>query len=175
MGASAGFDGLALVAELARKSGLCWVGYGEPVRQHPVWHVWNEDAIGLVVGGEEQPLPGIEQQTEVLVLLRGKSTRHRLATCRARVEPVEPGTDAWDALVPALVSSRLNLVDQQQAPQRWAERSRVLRLVPLELVEQPGSLSDASGAAVPVDSPATTAGRQPRFLHRRQTQRRPLS
>lgn len=175
MGGSQGIDGLALVAELARKSGLCWVGYGEPRRDHPVWHVWHEDAIGIVCGGEEQPLPGITDCTHVLVTLRAKTTRHRLATCRASVQQVDPGTELWHSLVPALVSSRLNLPDQRDAPRRWAAASAVLRLVPVEVLTQPGSLPEESGAAAPPGSPATTAGSRPWVLHRRQTQRRPLS
>jgi hypothetical protein len=175
MGGSEDVDGMALVTELARKSAVCWVGYGEPLRDHPVWHVWHDDAIGVVAGGEEQPLPGIEEVGEVLVTLRSKTTRHRIATCRAAVERVHPGTERWESLVPALVSSRLNLVDQHDAPRRWAETGVVVRLVPTAVVASPGSLPDASGAATPLGSPATTADHLPRVLHRRQTQRPKLS
>jgi hypothetical protein len=175
MGAADGVDGLALVTELARKSAVSWVGYGEPYREHIVWHVWHDDAIGVVAGGEEQPLPGAEECTDVVVTLRAKTTRHRLATCRARVERVLPNTAEWESLVPALVISRLNLPDQANAAARWAAASVVLRLVPVQVLTSPGSLPDDSGAAVPVGSPATTAHHLPRVLHRRQTQRRPLS
>jgi hypothetical protein len=175
MGPAEEVDGLALVAELARKSAVCWIGYGEPHREHLVWHVWHDDAIGVVAGGEEQPLPGVEECTEVVVTLRAKTTRHRLATCRARVERIVPGTEQWESLVPVLVSSRLNLPDQQTAPTRWASASVVLRLTPVQVLTAPGSLPDDSGAAVPVGSPATTAHHLPHVLHRRQTQRRPLS
>jgi phage gp37-like protein len=175
MGGTDEIDGFALVTELARKSAVCWLGYGEPHREHVVWHVWHDDAIGVVAQGEEQPLPGIERCTEVVVTLRAKTTRHRLASCRARVERVQPGTEHWESLVPALVSSRLNLPDQQNAPVRWAAASVVLRLVPVEVLTAPGNLPDGSGAAVPVGSPATTTDPLPRVLHRRQTQRPPLS
>lgn len=175
MGAAQEIDGFALVAELARKSAVCWLGYGDPYRDRPVWHVWHDDAIGVVAGGEEQPLPGIDECTEVVVTLRAKTTRHRTATCRARVERVRPGTEQWESLVPALVSGRLNLPDQPNAPARWAAGSVVLRLVPVQVLTSPGSLPDASGEAVPVGSPATTAAPLPRVLHRRQTQRPPLS
>ena len=175
MGGGEDIEGMALVTELARKSAVCWVGYGEPLRDHPVWHVWHDDAIGIVAGGEEQPLPGIDQLAEVLVTLRSKTTRHRIATCRAVVERVQPGTERWESLVPALVSSRLNLVDQHDAPRRWAESGVVVRLVPTALVASPGSLPEGSGAATPLGSPATTADHLPRVLHRRQTQRPQLS
>nr|CAA9336754.1 MAG: hypothetical protein AVDCRST_MAG46-1736 [uncultured Nocardioidaceae bacterium] len=175
MRSAEGIDGLALVTELARKSAVCWIGYGEPYREHIVWHVWHDDAIGVVAGGEEQPLPGAQECTDVVVTLRAKTTRHRLATCRARVQRVLPGTEQWESLVPALVNSRLNLPDQQNAASRWASGSVVLRLVPEQVLTAPGSLPDESGAAVPVGSPATTAHHLPRVLHRRQTQRPTLS
>ncbi|MDQ3627820.1 MAG: hypothetical protein M3419_03225 [Actinomycetota bacterium] len=175
MGGTGDVDGLALVAELARKSGLCWIGYGEPPSQHPVWHVWHADAIGVVAGGDEQPLPGIEAYDEVTVTLRAKTTRHHLATCRARVDRVRPGADGWDDLTAALKASRLNLLDPASATQRWGRDALVLRLVPRVVIAAPGSLPDSSGAAQPAGSPATTSGPLPWVLHRRQTRRRPLS
>jgi hypothetical protein len=175
MDGPASIDGMALVTELARKSAVCWLGYGEPPRERLVWHVWHDDALGIVAQGEEQPLPGIEQCSDVVVTLRSKATRHRLASCRAKLEEVQPGTERWNSLVPALVSSRLNLPDQASAPQRWAASSVVLRLEPVEVLTFPGTLPDSSGAAEPVGSPATTANLPPRILHRRQTQRPQLS
>jgi hypothetical protein len=175
MDAPVSIDGMALVTELARKSAVCWLGYGEPLRERLVWHVWHDDAFGLVAQGEEQPLPGIEQCSDVVVTLRSKTTRHRLASCRATLELVQPGTGRWDSLVPVLVSSRLNLPDQVNAPQRWAATSVVLRLEPVEVLTVPGTLPDGSGAAEPVGSPATTTNPPPRVLHRRQTQRPALS
>ncbi|HYJ66423.1 MAG TPA: hypothetical protein VEX15_02045 [Nocardioidaceae bacterium] len=165
----------ALIAELAKKSWLCWISYGDPPHAHPVWHAWVTDAICVVAGGEEQPLPAIEEQTEVLVTLRTKATRERLATCRARVERVMPDHPDWEAIAQALVTGRLNLRDPSNAPDRWAWDSVVVRLVPTEVVEAPGSQPDDRAAAAPIDSPATTVGKPPPVLHRRKTRRRPLS
>lgn len=175
MGGSENAGGMALVAELARKSAVCWIGYGEPFGQHPVWHVWHDDAIGLVAGGDEQPLPGIDAYDEVHVTLRAKTTWAHLATCSARVDRVRPGDVPWDGLTTALKAARLNLVDPASAAQRWDRDGLVLRLVPLAVLAAPGSLPDSSGAATPVVSPATTLGPLPWVLHRRQTRRRPLS
>jgi hypothetical protein len=165
----------ALIAELAKKSWLCWVTYGEPAHAHPVWHAWVDDAICVVAGGDEQPLPDVEQQSEVTVTLRTKTTRQRLATCRARVERVRPDHAAWDEITAALVTGRLNLRDPSSAPERWARDSVVVRLEPVEVVEAPGSLPDERAAAEPIDSPATTVGRPLPVLHRRQRRRRRLS
>jgi hypothetical protein len=165
----------ALVTELAKKSWLCWITYGEPPHAHPVWHQWVDEAICVVAGGEEQPLPGIEEQSEVLVTLRTKASRERLVTCRARVERVRSDHPQWEAITAALVTGRLNLTDPQTAPERWGRDSVVVRLVPDAVVEAPGSQPDDRAAAAPIDSPATTVGRPPPVLHRRQRRRRPLS
>ena len=165
----------ALVAELAKKSWLCWITYGDPSRVHPVWHAWVDDAICVVAGGDEQPLPDIEDQSDVLITLRTKITRERLMTVRAQVERVGPDHPQWEAITAALVTGRLNLVDPPGAPERWARDSVVVRLVPVDVVEAPGSLPDDRAAAEPIDSPATTVGRPPPVLHRRQTRRRRLS
>jgi hypothetical protein len=165
----------ALIAELAKKSWLCWITYGDPSRAHPVWHAWVDDAICVVAGGDEQPLPDIEQQAEVLVTLRTKTTRQRLATLRARVERVGPEHPQWEAITAALVTGRLNLVDPPSAPERWTRDSVVVRLVPVDVVEAPGRQPDDRAAAEPIDSPATTVGKPPPVLHRRQRRRRRLS
>lgn len=165
----------ALITELAKKSWLCWVTYGEPAHAYPVWHAWVADAICVVSGGEEQPLPAIELQSDVLVTLRTKTTRERLAACRARVERVSADHPQWDEISQALVTGRLNLRDPRNAPDRWARDSVVVRLVPTEVIEAPGTQPDDLAAAEPIDSPATTVGRRPPVLHRRQTRRRRLS
>jgi hypothetical protein len=165
----------ALVAELAKKSWMCWIIYGDPSHAHPVWHSWVDDAICVVAGGDEQPLPGIEEQAEVLVTLRTKTTRQRLVTLLARVERIGPDHPQWETITAALVTGRLNIADAPGAPDRWARDGVVIRLVPVDVVEAPGSLPDDRAAAEPIDSPATTVGRPPPVLHRRQTRRRRLS
>ncbi|MGI8614334.1 MAG: hypothetical protein ACR2KL_10405 [Nocardioidaceae bacterium] len=152
-------DGLALVEELAKKSAVCWLDYGVPARSHPVWHVWIDNAVVVVGNGDEQPLPSIDTEREVLVILRAKTSRHRLARCRAAVEVLPPWSRRWKAVLPALLAARLNLPDPAGAAERWAARSSVVRLVPLEVLESPGSLPTGSGAAAPVTSPATTVRR----------------
>lgn len=118
-----------LVAELARKSGLLWVRYDGA--DHPVWHAWVDDAVCVVAGGHEQPLPGIADQHEVTLLLRSKTTRHLVTTATARVEVLGPGDEAWPAVTEALRAGRLNLRDRAEAVDRWAHESVVVRLVPV--------------------------------------------
>jgi hypothetical protein len=136
-----------LIADLAKKSGLVWVSYAR--RTHAIWHEWVGDAVCLVTGGTEQPLPDIERHETVMLLLRSKSSRALVAEAKARVEVVPPGSEHWDSVTDALKTGRLNLVDRDNAVERWARESLVVRLVPTGAIVLPGEIS----ASIPRTSP----------------------
>jgi hypothetical protein len=174
----------ALVAELAKKTGVCWLTYLPPYSDTPVtrpaWHVWVDvegtTALYVVSGGTEQPLPGIEKADRVEVTLRSKENGGRLVTWVADASAVRPDDPEWGPVTAALVSDRLNVPDLATAADGWAETSHVTRLLPTgELVEQPGALSDGAHLATPQPSPATTRGPLPKVLHRRVRRRPKLS
>ena len=165
---------LALVAELGKKTGVCWLRYDG--REHAVWHVWLDDALYVVSGGAEQPLPDIEEADRVEVVMRSKENGGRLVTWVGTVHVVPPDHDAWPEVTAALVAARLNLADLATAAAEWAEHSVVTRIQPTgEVLEQPGSLSSEDHAAAPRPTPATTRGALPRVLHRRKKHRPRLS
>jgi hypothetical protein len=120
---------LDLVAELARRTGVSWVRAGG--RTSPVWHVWSDDALCLVSGGAEQPLPDIEDGARVEVVMRSKDTGGRLLTWSGTASVVRPGDAEWAATTAALVGRRLNLRDPSAAADEWARDSVVHRIVPL--------------------------------------------
>ena len=164
----------ALIAELAKKTGVSWLTYEGST--HAVWHVWVDDAMYVVSDGDEQPLPGIADVDRVEVTMRSKENGGRLLTWVAERSDVRPDDELWPAATTALVSGRLNLPDLATAADGWAETSRVTRLAPTgEVVEQPGSLSDDAHLATPKPTPATTRGPLPRVLHRRVKRRPKLS
>ena len=119
---------LALAAELGRRTGVCWVGYQDVT--HPVWHVWHEDALCLVSGGDEQPLPEIDDGALVEVVMRSKDTGGRMLTWVGRADVVRPEDEGWEPVTAALVAGRLNLADTATAAGRWAATSVVRRVVP---------------------------------------------
>ncbi|MDQ3156662.1 MAG: hypothetical protein M3Q98_08060 [Actinomycetota bacterium] len=137
----------ALVAELAKKSGLVWVTYdGHP---HPVWHEWVGDAVCVVANGGEQPLPGIEAQTTVTLVLRSKANRHLIAEAQATAEVLTPASEHWEVVTSALRTGRLNLKDRDDAIERWTHNSQVVRLVPTGAVTQAIDVPSAIGQSVP--------------------------
>jgi len=173
----------ALIAELGKKTGVCWLRYAEPgapsgtqARTRAAWHVWYDDALHLVAGGKEQQLPGIADVEHVHVVMRSKEDGGRLVAWVGSVSVVKPTDEAWDDVTSALVADRLNLDDLARAKGEWAAESVVVRIEPTgELLEQPGALSDDAHAAPPPPTDATTRGPLPRVLHRRQRRRRDLS
>lgn len=128
-----------LVADLAKKSGLVWVSYARESRA--VWHEWVGDAVCVVSGGTEQPLPGITEHHTVRLSLRSKSNRALVAEADAHVEVVGPDSEHWESVTTALKAGRLNLVDSDHAIERWARESVVVRLVPTGDVTMPADIS----------------------------------
>jgi hypothetical protein len=164
----------ALIAELAKKTGVSWVRYAG--RAHAVWHVWHDDALCVVSGGDEQPLPDIEDGARVEVVLRSKDNGGRLITWAGSAFVVPPGSERWGPVTDALVPGRLNTPDLATTADGWGDTSVVRRIVPTgEVVESPGALSDDAHRATPEETPATTRGALPRVLHRRVTRRPKLS
>ncbi|MGA8987840.1 hypothetical protein [Aeromicrobium sp.] len=136
-----------LVADLAKKSGLVWVAYAG--RTHAVWHEWVGDAVCIVSGGTEQPLPGITEQQTVVLSLRSKSSRALVAQAEARVEVLSPESEHWAPATSALKSGRLNLVDSDHAIERWDRESVIVRLVPTGQVTLPDGIPSTLGRTAP--------------------------
>lgn len=167
---------MALIAEAAKKAGLLWVT-PPGGRPQAAWHVWQDDAFLLVGEGLEQPLPGLADGMTVEISLASKDNRARLVTFTAAVTELRPtgGSRAdWLPAAAALHASRLNPPDGEQQPLRWERESRIFRLVPGDVIEVPGRMSESSGAAPPPPTPATTRGELP-FVLGRATGRAPAA
>ncbi|AXK31572.1 hypothetical protein DVA86_01835 [Streptomyces armeniacus] len=164
----------ALVEEAAKKSGLLWVR-GPEGPSRALWHVWHEGAVCLVGDGpQEQPLDGLglTDGGAATVTARSKDKGGRLVAWPVRVVELTPGGERWTAAVDELKGKRLNAPDADTIADRWARECRVLRLETAGAPgERPGAMPDASHAAAPRPTAATTrrpapAG-LPRLLFRR--------
>ena len=136
-----------LIADLAKKSGLVWVSYAH--HTHAVWHEWVGDAVCVVTGGTEQPLPDIAKHQTVMLSLRSKASRALVAQAEARVDVITPESQHWASVTEALKSGRLNLVDADKAIERWGRESVVVRLVPTGKI----TLADNVSTSIPRTSP----------------------
>lgn len=156
-------DAGPLIEEAMRKTGIVWVAApGE--RAWPAWFHWHDGAAYLVTGDGEQPLPALTAGGTAEVVVPSKDTGARLIGWLATVAEVPPGGELWQQVVPAMHAKRLNPLDGDLQPQRWARECVLLRLEPTgEVLDQPRG----SGAAAPPPTPATTSGPLPYVLGRR--------
>ncbi len=161
----------ALIAEACSKSGVVWLRPPGEKRYHPAWHTWHQDAVHVVFGVDEQMLPLMLGEVEVVA--RSKETSARLVTFVAVAELLEARTPEWEAAAEALSTKRLNALEPEGQRERWASGTLLTRLTPVRMVEAlSGDDQTASGSAPPTVNPATTLGRQPYHLRGR-TRRRP--
>jgi hypothetical protein len=169
----------ALIAELGKKTSVCWLRYsvyGDPPTEHAVWHVWHEDALLLVSEGTEQPLPLITEAEWVEVTMRSKDNGGRLVTWVGVPVRILPTSPAWESAAAALASARISIPSLTETPKQWERTSVITRIEPNgEVLEAPGSLSKDSHAAAPRPTRAITRGALPRILHRRKKRRPNLS
>jgi hypothetical protein len=162
----------ALLAEAASKSGLVWIRPAGQQRSWPAWHVWHDGAVVVVGGPGEQELPPLDGPVELLV--RSKDAGQRLLRVPATASRVPEDDDAWEPAARALAASRLNAtISPADLPARWRGRNPVVRLVAAgDALEVPGRYDDASGAAPPAPTPATTSGWRPWHVRGRPRLRR---
>lgn len=163
----------ALVEEACRKSAMSWLAPAGQAQSSLAWHIWHDGALYVVSGGQEQSLPAMADGELLTVTVRSKDTGTRLVTWIGTTSTVSPGTPEWDSVVPELHAKRLNPIDGEQQPVRWARESTVTRITPTgEVIEAPGRMSNRSHAAAPPASPATTRGALPFMIGRRARRRR---
>jgi hypothetical protein len=142
-------------------------------RPRPAWHHWQDAAAYVLTGGSEQPLPGLAEAFSAEVIVPSKDSGGRLITWTALVTQVLPGSDEWQRVVPEMRSKRLNALDTEHQPERWARECTLLRLEPTgQVSEAPGAMRDDAGAAPPPATPATTSGPPPFVLGRARRRRR---
>lgn len=123
----AGVPSPTLIAEATRRSGAVWLGRpgGPPAL---VWHLWHDGCAYVVGGGPEQELPVAAADAAVVVVRSKASQSGVVVAWDCAVEAVEPGTPAWDEVVPLLAVERLN--SPAGTVERWAAECTVLRLRP---------------------------------------------
>lgn len=136
---------LALVAEAAKKSRVCWLTWSggsaddaAEDRRAPrlVWHAWYDGAV-LVLSDDDQPLPGITTATTAEVVMRSKDTGGELVRWTGSVAVVEPTDGSWDEAAAALLGVRLNLPDPAAALAAWRSTATIVRIAPVGATGKP--------------------------------------
>ncbi|WP_328991713.1 hypothetical protein OG394_35960 [Kribbella sp. NBC_01245] len=180
----------AEIAGVMKKAGLVWLSW-DGRRPAPAWFATvNGTYVVLADGsdaseasdgdegsdGDEQPLPGLAAAGSAEVVVPAKPATSRLASWKASVRRLEPGSDEWIAAAQVLRTERLNASDLDNQLERWKASADLLVLEPTgEITEAVGRYDEQERAETPPGSSATTKGKRPFTLHRRSKRRPKLS
>lgn len=149
----------ALIVESMRKAAVVWLTDlpGQPTgRSTAAWCCWLDDALYVVSGAGEQPVPGLGTATSCTVSGRGDNGA-RIVVWPAAVHQLAPGGQEWERVVPHLVGKRLNLPAGDDTPARWARDCTVAKLTPCGA---PEPLPTGSLATQPPGPVASAGSRQ---------------
>jgi hypothetical protein len=164
----------ALVAEAMKKAAICWVTVA-PGPAYPLWCLGVEDALYVVVGGDEQPAPGLVEATGGGAVTVGARGDHggRIVTWPVAATRVEPGSEVWESVAPQLAAKRLNASGTSDAlVAKWVDGATVIKLMPGDAASVDSATADATAErAGPRESPATRRTAKPFRLHK--VKRRP--
>ncbi|MFC0629116.1 hypothetical protein [Kribbella deserti] len=168
----------AEIAGVMKKAGLVWLSW-DGRRPAPAWFATVDGAYVVLADGsdgDEQPLPGLAEAGAAEVVVPAKPATSRLASWKASVRRLEPGSDEWTAAAQVLRTERLNASNLDDQLERWEASADLLVLEPTgEITEAAGRYDERERAETPPGSPATTKGKRPFTLHRRSKRRPKLS
>ncbi len=119
-----------LITEAMKKAAVAWLEVGG-AHPYPVWCAWAEDGLQVVSGPGEQPAPGLATAGRAVVAARGDHGG-TIVRWPATVRRLEPGTDEWTAVVPALAAKRLNSLPAADLIVHWGQSCVVSRLTPID-------------------------------------------
>ncbi len=94
-------------------------------RAQAVWHAWQDGAAYVLTGGLEQPVPaGLDGgEPDAYVTVRSKDKGAGSSCSRHAVGRVEPGSEEWAAVMPALLAQAAQPARRGAAAgERWAAR-----------------------------------------------------
>ena len=120
--------------------------------------------------------PDSQQRAAVEVVVPAKPATNRLASWKATVRRLEPGSDEWTSAAQVLRSERLNAAELDTQLERWRTEADILVLDPTgEISESAGRYDATPRTEAPVPTRATTRGKPPMTLHRPVRRRPKLS
>ncbi|MFF0343751.1 hypothetical protein [Kribbella sp. NPDC004875] len=171
-------DADAEIAGVMKKAGLVWLAW-DGRRPAPAWFATVDGQYVVLADaseGAEQPLPGLAAAATVDVVVPAKPATNRLASWKATVRRLKPGTDEWTQAAQVLRTDRLNAAELDAQLERWQTEADILVLDPTgEITEAAGRYDATPRAEAPVPTRATTRGKPPTTLHRAIRRRPKLS
>ena len=132
------------------KSTIAWLSFAPPLERDPerpaapvevpryeahkewsIWYGYEEGRVYVLVGPNEQEIPGLAEASSVRLIARSKDKRSEVADVECSVEKL-PKDARWDVVArDLLVGRRLNLKDGDAAVNRWKKECEIVVLTPL--------------------------------------------
>jgi hypothetical protein len=116
-----------------KKGSIVWLDIpqrGGAVVQRPAWYVQEGRTLYVIKGGREQELPGLELTDRVTVTVKSKDVNATIAQLPAGVRVVTDDGE-FDRVAALGMGTRLNLLDGQDALERWRSECVMVHLTPL--------------------------------------------
>lgn len=166
---SAGGD-LSVAAEetfkkALKKGTILWLAVPQPDgsrHEQPVWFVFDGGKVYVLSGPTEQDVPHLAEADEVEIIARSKDVRSRVSRVPAPVRVVPPGHPLYDKIVEAALPKRLNLVDPDEAADRWKANCVLVELTPRFRDEEATPRVAVPAAAVAAKEAAPAGGEEPK-------------
>ena len=116
-----------------KKGAIVWLDIpqrGGEVVQRPAWFVKEGRTLYVIKGGKEQELPGLEATDRVTVTVKSKDVKATIAELPASVRVVSDDAE-FERIATLGMGTRLNLLDGQNALERWRSECVMVHLTPL--------------------------------------------
>lgn len=119
-------------AETALKKGsIMWLTIPQPdgsLATRPAWYVQQGRKLFVIKGEGEQELPNLENNESVDVTVKSKEVKAAIGTMPATVRVVDNGSDEFDRIAALGMGTRLNLLDGEDALERWRTSCKLVEL-----------------------------------------------
>jgi hypothetical protein len=125
---------MRLVAEAAKKSQVGWLCVADAPAQ-AIWFETDGSDLVVVIGGDEQAVPGIEAAQSAELTLRSKDTGASVVGATVTVRRIDKQSEEWERVAKTLSPKRLNGVSEDLTAQ-WRASSELYRLSPISATAQ---------------------------------------
>lgn len=116
-----------------KKGTILWLTVPQPDGSHheqAVWFVYSDDKVYVVSGATEQDVPHLADVDEIQITARSKDIRSRVSRLPADVRVIAPDDPQYDTIAEMALPKRLNILDPNQAIDRWKTTCALVELTP---------------------------------------------
>jgi hypothetical protein len=116
------------------KGTIAWLGVTDAKGREttkPIWYGYDRGLVYVLVGPDEQEIPGMKEAGTARLLVRSKEKQSLVGQMECGVRALPKGPE-WDTIArDVLVGRRLNLTDGERAIDRWRRTCEIYVLTPL--------------------------------------------